>query len=108
VTDQQARGEEYVRIAEYEVCGELAMTELRELLGRSDVRRITLKNEKGDTILEVPMITAASGGLSSAVLVPVWAAIGAVAAVSPQLRICVQRLGTPDEHVRAASRQSPA
>lgn len=106
MTNAQMQQDEPVRIEEYEVCGDVALVELRELLGRSDVRRIMLKNQAGETILEVPILQAASGGPSSALLVPIWAAIGAVAALSPQLRVCVQRLGTPDEHVRAAAGSS--
>lgn len=92
--------EEQVQVEEYEICGEVAVSEVREMLGRDDIRRITLKNEDGDTILEVPMLTAASGGVSSAVLLPVWAGIGAAAALSPRLRICVQRIGPTHTHAK--------
>ena len=60
---------------------------IQELLHEGNVRRIVVKNEADTIVMEVPL----SLGLVGVALVPVWAAIGAVAALAADFTIEVER-----------------
>jgi hypothetical protein len=60
---------------------------IKELIHEGNIRRIIIKNEDGRTLIEVPLTV----GAVAAVLVPVWAAIGAVAALVANCSIEVER-----------------
>ncbi len=67
--------------------GNSLLGKLKELVHEGDIRRITLKNEEGHTLIEIPMTL----GVVGALLLPVWAAIGAIAALAASLTIIVER-----------------
>jgi hypothetical protein len=69
------------------VSGENVVSKIKELLHEGNVRHIVIKNEEGRTLIEVPV----SVGVAGALLLPVWAAVGAVAAVVTKCSIEVQR-----------------
>ncbi len=50
-------------------------------------RRIIIRNDQGHTLLEIPLTL----GLVGAMLVPIWAAIGAMAAMASGFTILVER-----------------
>ena len=81
-------GTEKIRVEEFQVSGEAVLGTIKSLLHEGNIRRITLKNEKGVTLLEIPLTV----GVVGAALLPVWAAIGAVAAVVAKLTIAVERV----------------
>jgi hypothetical protein len=56
-----------------------------------NVRRIVIKNEDGRTIIEAPLTI----GVVGAVLLPLWAAIGALAALVANCSIEVEREPEP-------------
>jgi hypothetical protein len=68
------------------------VAKVRELIHEGNIRRITIKNEEGRTMLEVPLTI----GLIGAALLPVLAAIGAAAALATRCTIVVER-ETQDE-----------
>ena len=72
---------------EYRVRGDRIMAKLRELLHEGNVRHIVIKNDRGKTLIELPVTV----GIAGAVLLPVWAAVGAVAAVVANFKIMVER-----------------
>ena len=51
------------------------------------MRHVVIKNEEGRTLIEFPV----SIGLAGALLLPVWAAVGAIAAMVTQCTIEVER-----------------
>ena len=63
------------------------MAKVKELVHEGNVRRITIKNEQGDSILEFPL----TAGVIGVALLPVWAAIGAVLALVANCTIVVER-----------------
>lgn len=67
--------------------GDQVVSKVKELIHQGNVRRIIIKNEEGRTLIEVPL----SLGVVGAVLAPVWAAIGAVAALVANCSIVVVR-----------------
>ncbi|HZJ09341.1 MAG TPA: DUF4342 domain-containing protein [Trueperaceae bacterium] len=72
---------------EFRVSGESVLAKIKELVHEGNVRRITIKNDDGRTLIEIPLTL----GVIGTVLLPVWAAIGAIAAMAANLTIAVQR-----------------
>ncbi len=72
---------------EFKITGDQVLTKIRELVHEGNIRRITLKNEEGRTLIEIPLTL----GVVGALLLPVWAAIGAVAALATRCSILVER-----------------
>jgi len=72
---------------DFEVRGEDLLGRIKELIAEGNVRRVTIKNSEGKTLLEVPLTI----GVVGALLAPVWAAIGAVAALVTECTITVTR-----------------
>jgi hypothetical protein len=79
--------DERVRTSEFRVRGEHLVSRIREILHEGNVRRIIIKNDEGRTLLEIPLTI----GVVGAVLAPVWAALGALAALAADLRIVVEK-----------------
>ncbi len=80
--------EENVRTEELEISGEGLVAKCKELVHEGNIRRITIKNEEGKTLIEIPLML----GVVGAVLLPVWAAIGAMAALVADCTIVVERI----------------
>jgi hypothetical protein len=72
---------------EHKVSGDKMISKIKELIHQGNVRRIIIKNEEGRSLIEVPL----SVGVVGAVLAPMWAAIGAVAALVASCSIEVER-----------------
>jgi hypothetical protein len=75
------------RTEEFQVTGEQLLAKVKELLHEGNVRRILIRNTEGQTLAEFPL----TAGVIGAVLLPVWAAIGAIAALAADLTIVVER-----------------
>ncbi len=80
--------DEKIRTEEFKVNGEAVISTIKELLHEGNVRRITIKNEQGQTLIEIPLTV----GVVGAILLPVWAAIGAIAALAAHLTIVVEKV----------------
>lgn len=63
------------------------IAKIEDLIHEGNVRRVIVKNERGATIMEVPLTI----GLVGVALIPVWAAIGAIAALAADFTIQVER-----------------
>lgn len=72
---------------EFKVSGESLIAKIKEILHEGNVRRIIIKDEKGNTYIEIPMTV----GIVGVLLLPVWAAIGAIAALAANFTILVER-----------------
>ena len=79
--------EEKVRTEEFQVSGDVLLAKVKELVHEGNIRRIMIKNEEGKTLIEIPLTL----GVIGAVLLPVWAAIGAIAALAVNYRIVVEK-----------------
>jgi len=73
--------------SEFRVKGEDLIRKVKDLVHEGNVRRIIIKDEQGKTYFEVPLTL----GMVGAILMPVWAAIGAVAALASNFTIEVQK-----------------
>jgi len=78
---------EKVTTEEYSVDSDNLIERVKELLHEGNVTRIIVKNEKGDTLLEIP----ATVGVIGVVLVPWLAALGAIAALATKCKIVVEK-----------------
>ncbi len=72
---------------EFHVDGDSLVSKIKELIHEGNVRRIIIKDEKGNTYIEIPLTI----GLVGVVLIPVWAAVGAIAALAANFTIGVER-----------------
>jgi hypothetical protein len=75
------------RFEQYKVGGDRVISKIKELIHEGNVRRIIIKNDEDRTLIEIPMTV----GVVGVVLAPVWAAIGAVAALVANCSIEVER-----------------
>lgn len=78
-----------IRQEEFKVKGEDVVAKVKEIIHEGNIRRITIKNEEGKSLIEIPLTV----GVVGAILVPVWAAIGAIAALVAKLTIVVEKEG---------------
>ena len=84
--------EEKVRVEEFVVSGDKVVARIKELLHEGNIRRVSLQTEEGKTLIEVPLAIGVAGAVAGAMLAPVRAAIGAIAALVVNLRIVVERV----------------
>lgn len=77
---------------EFTISGDAVISKVKELVREGNVRRIIVKNDEGRTMIEIPLTL----GVVGAVLLPVWAALGAIAALAASLTITVERVNDPD------------
>lgn len=80
--------EEKVSFEEFRVDGDAVVAKVKEILHEGNVRRLIIKDDKGQTLIEIPLTI----GVVGAVLLPVWAAIGAIAAMAANLTIIVEKV----------------
>ena len=73
--------------SEYRVRGDNLVAKIKEILHEGNVRRIIIKNDEGKTLVEIPLTI----GVVGAMFAPVWAGLGAIAALAADLRIVVEK-----------------
>lgn len=97
-----------IRTEELKVNGDTLVAEVKKLVHEGNVRRIIIKTEEGQTLIEVPLTLGVVGGVVGAVLLPVWAAIGAIAALAAKLTLVVEKVEQPQpEPEEKAPESSP-
>jgi hypothetical protein len=79
--------DEKPRIEEFEVSGDKIVETIKRLVHEGNIRRIIIKGEDGKTLIEIPLTV----GVVGALLVPVLAAVGALAALVARCTIVVER-----------------
>ena len=72
---------------EFRVNGEELVAKIKQLIHEGNIRRIIIKDKEGRTLIEVPLTL----GVVGALLVPVWAAIGAIAALVAEATVVVEK-----------------
>jgi hypothetical protein len=76
------------RFEEFRVSGGEILNKVKEIIHEGNVRRIIIKDEHGKTFMEIPLTV----GVVGAIVAPVLAAVGAVAALASNLTIVVERV----------------
>ena len=78
---------EGARSEEFKVSGDELLATVKKLISEGNARRIIIKNEKGESLIEIPLTIGAIGAL----IAPALAAVGAVAALVAKCTIVVVR-----------------
>src|SRR3954462_5282906 len=74
-------------VEEVQVRGRELVDKVSELLHEGNVKRIIVKDEHGNTFMEIPITVAAVG----VILAPLLAAIGAISALVAKFTVIVER-----------------
>ena len=72
---------------EHKVSGDDLLQKVKQIVKEGNARRITIKNETGHVLMEFPLTI----GVASVVLIPIWVAIGAIAALAGHYTIAVEK-----------------
>jgi hypothetical protein len=77
----------------FKVSGDEILEKVKEIIKEGNARRIIIRNEKDETIIEFPLTVGAIG----VVLAPVFAAVGTLTALATHCTIIVEKKPTNDE-----------
>lgn len=72
---------------EIKVSGQNLKKRIKEILREGNVRRIVIRNPQGRQLIDLPL----TAGVVGAALLPLWAAIGTLAALATDYTIAVER-----------------
>jgi hypothetical protein len=72
---------------EFTVNGEELLAKVKSLINEGNIRRIIIKDDSGKTLVELPLTI----GVVGAILAPMLAAVGAIAALVTKCTIVVER-----------------
>lgn len=86
----------------FQVNGESLIKKVKELISEGNVRKITIKDKTGKVQLVFPLTI----GVVGAVLAPVLAAVGAIAALIGECTISVEREVTENKDITASEKMS--
>ncbi len=82
-----------IRVEEFEVTGEKLIATVKEIVRQGNIRRVSVKSEKGATLVEFPLTL----GVAGALILTQLAAIGAIAALVTKCSIVVEKVVEDDE-----------
>lgn len=85
--NKDASAEASAKVEEFHVSGDEIMKKVREIINAGNARKIIIKNETGDSIIEIPLTIGAVG----AILAPALAAVGAITALVTKCNIIVEK-----------------
>ena len=91
-TETERKADEKVKVEEFKISGDVLVGKVKELLRQGNIRRIILKNESGQTLIEIPMTVGVIGSVISAALFPVVAAVGVIGAMVARLTVVIERI----------------
>lgn len=77
----------------FNVSGDEILSKVKEIIKEGNARKIIIKNEKNETIMEFPLTIGAIG----VVLAPIFAAVGTLAALATNCTIIVEKRNKEDE-----------
>lgn len=83
---------ERIHVEEFQVKGDELVAKVKEIVHEGNVRRLIIKNEDGKTLVEMPL----SVGVLGMLLLPAWAALGAIAALVSDCTISVEKVVAPE------------
>lgn len=81
-----------VRVEEFSISGDALVSKIKELIHQGNIRRITIKNEEGHTLIEIPLTIGVVGGVVGTAMFPIVAAIGAIGALVAHLTIAIEKV----------------
>ena len=78
---------ESVRAEQVDVRGEDLLSKVKEVIHSGNVRRISVMNDEGDTVMEFPL----TAGVVGAIFAPALVALGAIAALAKNYKLIIER-----------------
>ena len=93
-TESAAQPAEKVTLEELKISGDALVAKVKELIHQGNIRRLIIKNDEGQTLIEIPMTVGVIGGVISAVIFPVIAAVGVIGAMVAHLTLVIERQET--------------
>ncbi|MBE7380119.1 MAG: DUF4342 domain-containing protein [Leptolyngbya sp. SIO1E4] len=93
VVDSEAatNSHQKVTVEEFKISGDDLVAKIKDLIHQSNIRRISIKNETGHTLIEIPLTVGVLGGAIGAIAFPVVAAVGVIGAMVAHLTVVVER-----------------
>jgi hypothetical protein len=76
----------------FKVSGDEILAKVKEIIKEGNARRIIIKNDKDETIMEFPLTIGAIG----VVLAPIFAAVGTLTALATNCTIIVEKRNGED------------
>ncbi len=92
VEPQAEDAKQKVRVEEFSISGDALVSKIKELIHQGNIRRITIKNEEGHTLIEIPLTIGVVGGVVGTAMFPIVAAIGAIGALVAHLTIAIEKV----------------
>ncbi len=77
----------------FKVSGDELLGKIKEIIREGNARRVIIKNEKDETIMEFPLTVGAIG----VVLAPIFAAVSTLAALASHCTIVVEKKGKSED-----------
>ncbi|MEM9483398.1 MAG: DUF4342 domain-containing protein [Cyanobacteria bacterium P01_F01_bin.116] len=93
-TEPAAQSADKVTLEELKISGDALVVKVKELIHQGNIRRLIIKNDEGQTLIEIPMTVGVISGVISAVFFPVIAAVGVIGAMVAHLTIVIERQET--------------
>jgi hypothetical protein len=90
-TEAEVKTEEKVSVEEFTINGNDLVAKVKELAHEGNIRRIIIKNEEGRILIEIPLTVGVVGGVLSAALFPVIAAVGVIGAMVAHLTVVIEK-----------------
>ena len=75
------------RTEEFTINGEDLITKIKEIIKQGNAKKITVRGKDGNEIISFPVTV----GVAGIVLAPIFAAVGAVAALATECTIVIER-----------------
>lgn len=89
--EAEVQSEPKIRIEEFKINGEELVKKVRELIQQGNTRRLILKNEDGQILIEIPLTFGVVGGVIGTAMFPMLAAVGAIGAMVARLTLVVEK-----------------
>ena len=78
--------DENKKTEEFKINGEDLIAKIKEIIKQGNAKKITIKGKEGNEIISFPVTV----GVAGLVLAPVFAAVGAVAALATECTIIIE------------------
>jgi len=79
--------DENKKIEEFSINGEELVTKVKDIVKQGNAKKIIIKGKDGNEFLSFPVTV----GVAGVVLAPVFAAVGAIAALATECTIVIER-----------------
>ncbi len=89
--DHAAAEDEHTFTEQIEIAGSELVDRTKELIAEGNVRRLIVRNQDEEVLLEVPLTTGVAVGGVVTLIAPVLAALGAMAALLTHVKVEIVR-----------------